>query len=71
MNLHRYTVYLYMRSGAVITGDVTRLKQKHQGDDLTGLSWDGDMPFYFRMADITAIVTKRRLNWRGLFKWRA
>lgn len=68
MKLYAFKVKLHLNSGAVLEGYVTRLKKTFNGNDLTGLEWEGDMPFYFRLADISAVETVQVLNWRKMFR---
>lgn len=68
VNLYAFKVKLHMKSGAVLEGYVTRLKKNFNGNDLTGLEWEGTMPFYFRLNDISAVEAKQVLNWRRLFR---
>ena len=68
MNIYAHRVKLHMKSGAVLHGYVTRLKKSFTGNDLTGLEWEGDMPFYFRLADISAVETEQVFNWRRMFR---
>lgn len=67
MPLHIHKVKIHMKSGAVITSWAYTLVKTSNGNDLTGLEWTGDLPFYVRLADISAIETKAHYNWRRLF----
>lgn len=62
-------VTYHMKSGAVLTGYATSFTRHVHSNDLTGVEWKGDrnMPFYTRLADVSAIEIDRALNWRNFF----
>ena len=61
-------VTLHMRSGLTLKARVHEITQRYSGDELVGLKWKGGkMPFYFCMKDITAITTRKVINWRRGF----
>ena len=68
MKLFAYKVRLHMKSGAILLGYATRLTKRTEGNDLTNLEWRGNMPFYFRLDDVSAVTVSRVLNWRWLFR---
>jgi len=68
MKLFGYKVKLHMKSGAVLEGYVTKLTKRFDFGNLACLEWVGDMPFYLRLDDISAITSKRVINWRRLFQ---
>ncbi|QJA43041.1 hypothetical protein [Phaeobacter phage MD18] len=68
MYIYGFKVKLHMKSGAVLQGYVTELEKKFSGNELTGLSWSGTMPFYVRLDDISAVEATRVLNWRRMFR---
>lgn len=68
MKLFVFDVRIHMKSGAVLKGIVTNMTKHMTGNGLSSLKWDGTMPFYFKLDDVTAVEVTRRLNWRRLFR---
>ena len=68
MRLWAYKVKLHMKSGAAIDGYVWELAKTGLGNELRGLKWEGSMPFYFNLDEISAVVLHRVINWRKLFR---
>jgi hypothetical protein len=68
MKFWAFKVDLHMKSGAAIGGYVTHMTKNIKGNDLVRLTWEGDMPFYFRMDDVSAITYTRVVNWRKMFR---
>lgn len=70
MRFFKYNVKLHLKSGTTVKAKRLRsLKKRYSGNELTGLEWEGKMPFYIRLEDISAIETQAVLNWRGIFIW--